>query len=46
MIYYLITKHGGDDFALWITDNLNDEASGASVRGTLEDIKQELEEAL
>lgn len=44
--YHLITKHGDDDYSLWSTEDLTDELQGYSIRGTLEDIKQELEDLL
>lgn len=46
MTYYLITEHGKDDYGLWITDDMTNEATGSSVRGSLAEIKQELDEAL
>ena len=44
--YYLITKHGDDDYALWITDDITNEATGSSVRGSLAEIRKELDEAM
>ena len=42
MEYYLITKHGENDYSVWFTTDLTDENQGSSVRGTLADIKHEL----
>jgi hypothetical protein len=37
-----IWTHGADDYSVWYTDDLNDETSGSSTRGTLKDIFEEL----
>ena len=40
--YYLITKNDENDYELWVTNNMDDDTTGWSTRGTLEDIRQEL----
>lgn len=44
--HYLITEHGDDDYSLWITDDITNEATGSSVRGSLAEIRKELDEAM
>ena len=46
MIYYLITKHDIDDYSLWITEDITDEATGSCVRGSLDEIKTEIDTLL
>ena len=43
MIHYLITKHDADDFSLWVTEDIKDDTNGSSVRGSLDEIKAELD---
>ena len=44
--HYLLTEYGEDDYGLWITDDITNEATGSSVRGSIAEIKKELDEAL
>ena len=46
MVYYLITKHSTDDYSLWITEDIDDVASGSSIRGSLNDVKAEIDTLL
>ena len=41
-----IDRYGKDDYSVWFTDDLHDDMSGCSTRGSLEDILEEVRDEL
>lgn len=42
--HMVITKHGKDDWSVWVGTDLKDDTNGASSRGTKKQIFQEVEQ--
>lgn len=42
--HMLITKMGRDDYSVWLTEDLNNQDSGYSERGTKAEIKEVVDE--
>lgn len=40
--YVKLTEFGEDDYSVWFTDDIKDDTAGASMRGTKEDVYEEI----